>query len=157
MPKKIDMHIGHINLAKSFNGAGENFVRLIEALQEYGVTQYIVVRNVALAKRLDLIDGVTAGPTVRAAVMAYVLMPHVDIVHVHRYVDGQAGLLLTLTRSIPFVLTQHEQQPTNQGPLSRAIIQRASGFVYTDDANAAKHLRVYRHAIDSWRKTAVTL
>ncbi len=155
MPKKIDMHVGHINLAKSFNGAGDNFVRLIEALQEYGVTQYVVVRNVALAKRLDLIDGVTAGPTARSAVMAYVLMPHVDIVHVHRYVDSQAGLLLTLTRSIPFVLTQHDQQPTNQSPLTQAIIQRASGFVYRHDANAAKHLRVYRHAIDSWRKAAV--
>ena len=50
--RKTDMRIGHINLAKSFNGAGDNFVRLIEALQEYGATQYVLVRNVALAKRL---------------------------------------------------------------------------------------------------------
>ncbi len=144
MPKKIDMQIGHINLAKSFNGAGENFVRLIEALQEYGVTQYVVVRNVALAKRLDLIDGVTAGPTVRSAVMAYVLMPHVDVVHIHRQVDSQAGLLLTLTRSIPFVLTRHEMRPANRNPLSQAVAQRASGFIY-------------RHAIDTWRKAAILL
>ena len=94
------MHIGHINLAKSFNGAGENFVKLIEALQEQGVMQYILVRNVALAKRLDLIDNVTVGPTVRSAIMAYCLMPHVDVVHVHNGSDGQAGLLLTLTRSV---------------------------------------------------------
>ena len=157
MPKKTDMHIGHINLAKSFNGAGEHFVRLIESLREYGVTQYVVVRNVALAKRLDLIDGVTAGPTVRSAVMAYVLMPHVDVVHVHRQCDGQAGLLLALTRAIPYVLTQDENRPANRNPLSQAVVQRASGFIYRHDANAAKHLRVYRHAIDAWRASAVLL
>ncbi len=157
MPKKIDMHIGHINLARSFNGAGEHFVRLIEALREYGVTQYVVVHNVALARRLDLIDGVTAGPTVRSAVMAYVLMPHVDVVHVHRQADGQAGLLLALTRSIPFVLTPHDKDLANRNPLSQAVVRRASGFVYRRDANAAKHLRVYRHAIDAWRASAVML
>ena len=52
---EIDVHIGHINLAKSFNGAGEHFVVLIEALQKLGVRQYLLVGNVALAKRLDLI------------------------------------------------------------------------------------------------------
>ncbi len=157
MPKKIDMHIGHINLAKSFNGAGKSFVTLIEALQEYGVTQYVVVRDTALARRLDLVGGVTAGPTVRSAVMAYVLMPHVDIVHVHRHADGQAGLLLTLTRSMPFVLTRDEDQAVSRNPLSQSVVRRASGFVYRNDANAAKHLRVYRHAIDAWHRAAVLL
>lgn len=150
------MHLGHINLAKSFNGAGENFVKLIEALQQQGVTQYVLVRNVALAKRLDLIDNVTVGPTVRSAVMAYCLMPHMDIVHVHNASDGQAGLLLTLTRSIPYVLTQQRQSP-GRNPLLQAIHSRASGFIYKHDANAAKHLRVYRHAIESWHANPVFL
>ncbi len=150
------MYIGHINLAKSFNGAGDNFVRLIEAIQEYGTTQYVLVRNVALAKRLDLVDGVTVGPTVRSAIMAYVLMPHVDVVHVHSQADGQAGLLLTLTRSIPFVLTRNDE-PAKRNPLAQAVNKRASGYIYRHDANAAKHLRAYQHAIDAWRKTAVLL
>lgn len=150
------MHIGHINLAKTFNGAGENFVRLIEALQQHGTIQHVLVRNVPLAKRLDILDGVTVGPTVRSAVMAYCLMPHVDVVHIHDPADGQAGLLLTLTRSIPFVLT-HTDASNTLSPLSQAINKRASGFIYRHDANAAKHMRVYQHAIESWRANPVLL
>lgn len=150
------MRIGHINLAKSFNGAGENFVSLIEALEVAGTTQHVIVRNVALAKRLDLIDNVAVGPAVRSSVMAYVLMPNVDVVHVHSAADGQAGLLLTLTRSIPFVLTR-DGRPLSRSPLARAIVRRAAGVIYRDDANAAKHLRAYQHAIDTWRSGAVLL
>ena len=45
------------------------------------------------------------------------------------------GLLLTLTRSIPFVLTQADT-PNGFSPLSQAIKNRASGFIYKQDANA---------------------
>ncbi|MDH3304376.1 MAG: glycosyltransferase family 4 protein [Gammaproteobacteria bacterium] len=149
------MHIGHINLAKSFNGAGEHFVRLVESLQAMGVRQYVLVRNVALAKRLDLVGNVTAGPVVRSAVMAYCLMPHVDVVHIHDPSDGQAGLLLTLTRSIPFVLTHRDDAP-GRNPLTQAVYKRASGIIYQPDADAAKHLRIYRHAVDTWREAALS-
>ncbi|MCP5091688.1 MAG: glycosyltransferase family 4 protein [Gammaproteobacteria bacterium] len=149
------MHIGHINLAKSFNGAGEHFVKLIEALQKLGVQQYILVGNVALAKRLDLVADVTVGPVVRSAVMAYCLMPHLDLVHVHDPAEGQSGLLLTLTRSIPFVLTHHGHSP-GKNPLTQAVYKRASGIIYQSDADAAKHLRIYKHAVDSWRAATAT-
>lgn len=149
------MHIAHINLAKSFNGAGEHFVSLIEALRGQGVQQYVLVRNIVLAKRLDLIDSVTAGPAVRSAVMAYCLTPHVDLVHIHDPSDGQAGLLLTLTRSIPFVLTHRDNAP-GRNPLTQAVYKRASGIIYQSDADAAKHLRIYRHAVASWRAAAVS-
>jgi hypothetical protein len=147
------VYVGHINLAKSFNGAGEYFVNLIEALQKYGEQQYVLVRNVALAKRLDLVDGVTAGPVVRSAVMAYCLMPSVDVVHIHDPSEGQSGLLLTLTRFIPFVLT-HRDESSGNNPLIQAAYRRASGIIYQCDADAAKHLRIYKHAIDSWRGAA---
>jgi hypothetical protein len=150
------MHIGHINLAKSFNGAGEHFVNLVEALQTQGVRQYVLVRNVALAKRLDLLDDVTVGPAVRSAVMAYCLMPHLDLVHVHNPSEGQSGLLLTLTRSIPFVLT-HRDVSTGKNPLTQAVYKRASGIIYQGDANAAKHLRIYQRAIDTWRAATQSL
>lgn len=149
------VYIGHINLAKSFNGAGEHFVGLIEALQRPGIQQYMLVRNVELAKRLDLVDGVTVGPVVRSALSAYCLMPTVDIVHIHGPSDGQAGLLLTLTRSIPYILTRPEKTPGN-GPLGRAVYRRAAGMVYSADADATKHLRIYRHAVNTWHATAAS-
>ncbi len=149
------MHVGHINLAKSVNGAGEHFIELVEALQKRGIKQHVLVRNVALAKRLDEIDDVTVGPTVRSAVMAYCLMPALDVVHIHDPSEGQSGLLLSLTRSIPFVLT-HRGQSRGNNPLTQAVYRRASGIVYESDADAAKHLRIYRHAIEAWRSSAVS-
>jgi glycosyltransferase involved in cell wall biosynthesis len=150
------VYIGHINLAKSFNGAGEHFVSLIEALQQHGAQQYVLVGNIALAKRLDLVEKVTVGPVVRSAVMAYCLMPHLDVVHIHDPSEGQSGLLLALTRSIPFVLTHHGQSP-GKNPLTQAIYKRASGIIFQSDADAAKHLRIYKHAVDSWRTTTQAL
>ena len=85
------MHIGHIDLSESFNGAGENFVRLIESLQQHMMQQYLLVRNIALAKRLDLIEDVTVGPVVRSPIIAYCLMPQVDIVHIHDSSSCSAG------------------------------------------------------------------
>lgn len=148
--RETDVFIGHINLAKSCNGAGEFFVNLVEALHQGGVRQHVLVRSVALAKRLELIDDVTVGPVVRSTVMAYCLMPHVDVVHVHDRSEGQSGLLLSLTRSIPYVLSHHGESPGGNR-LTQAVYKRASGIIYQSDADAAKHLRIYKHAIESWR------
>lgn len=144
------MHIGHINLAKSFEREGGHFVELIEALQAQGTQQHVLVGNVELAKRLDQLENVAVGPVVRSAVTAYCLMPAVDVVHVHDPSAGQSGLLLTLTRSIPFVLT-HEDQAQARNPLAKAVYRRAAGLVYAGDADAATHLRIYRHAVNTWR------
>lgn len=146
------MFIGHINLARSMHGAGDHFVSLVEALQRHEVTQYVLVKNVALAKRLDAVAGVTVGPVVSSAIMAYCLMPRVDLVHIHDASGEQSGLLLALTRSIPFVLTQRKAPPGRK-PLKEAVYRRASGIVYQHDDDAAKHLRIYRHAIELWRAT----
>ena len=143
------MYVGHINLARSFNGAGEYFVKLIEALQELGMQQHVLVRNVDLAKRLDLVENVVVGPVVRSAITAACLMPAVNIVHIHNASDGQAGLILTLTRSIPFVLT-HDYGTPGKSSLARSVYRRAAGLVYQGDADAAKHQRIYRHAVNNW-------
>jgi hypothetical protein len=150
------VRVGHINLAKSFNGCGDHFVRLLEALDDRGVEQYVVVRSQALAKRLDLLEKATVGPTARSAVMAYCLMPAVDVVHVHDPAYGQAGLLLTLTRSIPFVLTRRGKSP-GKNPLAKAVFSRASGVVFLGDADVDKHLRLYRHAMAKWRAGVVSI
>jgi hypothetical protein len=150
------MHIGHINLARSCNGAGDNFVRLIESLQQLGVRQYVLVRNVELAKRLESIADVTVGPLVRSAVAAYCLVPTLDIVHVHEPAAAKAGLLLALTRSVPFVLT-HQQQAHANNRIEQAIYKRAAAIIDDCDADGSRYLRIYRHAAASWRTSSVML
>lgn len=151
------MHIGHINLSESFNGADENFVRLIESLQRHTMQQYLLVRNVALAKRLDLIENVTVGPVVRSPITAFCLMPQVDVVHIHDRSSRSAGILLALTRSVPFVLTRHESLAESKNPLSQSACKRASGFIEEDQKDVCEHLQVYRRAVDSLRVPTMLL
>jgi len=131
------VQIGHINLAKSFNGTGEHFVTLIESLQHEGVSQHVIVRNVTLAKRLDAIEHVVVGPIARSAVTAYCLMPHLDLVHIHDADAAQAGLLLALTRSIPFVLTHRGPVPATWNPLTQAVYRRAMNIICMDECDVA--------------------
>jgi hypothetical protein len=130
------MKIGHINLDRSFNGTGEHFIALVEALDRQRVDQQVLVRNEALAKRLRIYDNVTVGPTTSAAVIAYCLMPVVDVVHAHDNRGAQSGLLLTLTRSIPFVLTRRVEMQLSGNPINRSVIDRAAVIICTTDAGA---------------------
>ena len=140
--RKTDLIIGHINLAKSFDRTSENCVSLVEGLQERGVRQYALVRNATLAKHLGAVDDITVGPVVRSAVMAYCHMPQLDVVHIHDMAAGQAGLLLTLTRSIPFVLTHRGDFEGGTGALAQAIYRRASRVICCDDSEVSilRHL-----------------
>jgi len=150
------MHIGHINLAKSCNGAGDNFVRLIESLQQRELRQYVLVRDAALAKRVAIVEGVTVGPTVRTAIMAYCMMPTLDLVHVHEPSAARAGLLLTLTRGMPYVLTHHNNgQPNNR--VEQAIYKRAAAIIDDRDADGARYLRIYKRAVESCRTSSELL
>ena len=151
------MHIGHINLSESFNGAGEHFVQLVESLQSHSMQQYVLVRNVALAKRLDLIDNVIVGPTVRSSITAYCLMPAVDVVHIHDRSSQSAGLLLVLTRGVPFVLTRHITIDKSINPLNQAVCNRAAGFIEENQIAVNDHIQVYRRAVDSLRVPTMIL
>lgn len=145
------MRVGHIYLVKSQNGLGEYFVDLVEGLARAGIVQHVIVGQDAIAKRLALIDSVDVGPTVGSAMMAFCLMPAVDVVHVHDPADGKAGLLLSLTRSTPYVLTRRGKAP-GQGAVAGAVFRRAAGFVFLGDADIDKHLRLYRRALSKWRR-----
>ncbi|MDH3619264.1 MAG: glycosyltransferase [Gammaproteobacteria bacterium] len=140
--RKSDLFIGHINFSSSFEATGEHFVRLVEGLQERGVTQHVLVRNATLAERLSCIDDVVVGPLVRSAVMACCHMPQLDIVHIHDMAAGQAGLLLVLTRSMPFVLTHRGDLDGGTGALAQAIYRRASRIICSDDSEVSilRHL-----------------
>lgn len=130
------MNIGHINLEKSLRGIGEHFVCLIDALHHLELRQYLLVQNVTLAKRLDMIAGVTVGPVVTTAITAACCLPHVDIVHIHHPAAVQSGLILTLTRSMPFVLTHRGPVP-GLNPVTQSAYRRAAAVVCADDDTAA--------------------
>ena len=175
------MYLGHINLERSMNGMGEHFVRLVEALDRQGLRQHVLVANAALGRRIAILENVQVGPIVHTVVMAYCLMPDVDVVHVHDAKSGPAGLVLRLTRSIPYVVTRREPAPPARNPVSRSVIGRAASIVCpTPEAEAAvaefdvpidsvrdichqtsdeisqnrvaaEHHRIYRRAVDSRR------
>ena len=130
------MNIGHINLAKSFNGTGEHFIALIEALDHMGIKQHIIVQNQSLANRLAVYDGVSLAPVTGSPVIAYCLMPQIDVVHTHDERSGQAGLLLTLTRSIPYVLTRRLKTHAANRPLLRSVYGRAATVICTTGTGA---------------------
>ena len=146
-----DVRLGHINLARSFNGSGEHLVGLVEALNKVGVEQHVLVRNEALAKRIAAVANVVVGPLVRSAVTACCLKPPRDLVHIHDMAAGQAGLLLTLTRSIPYVLS-HSPESLSQRPLTQAVFRRARCVVCSDDSQAS----IVRHYDPSLRIEIVT-
>ena len=123
------MEVGHINLEASMNRAGEHFVKLVEGLSALGVKQHVIVRNKSLARRVEICDDVTVGSTVNSAVTAYCLMPQVQLVHTHDEASGHAGLLLTLTRSIPYVATRQSEHAPGENPIIRSVYSRAVSLI----------------------------
>lgn len=146
------MKIGHICLAPPESDAGERFAALVEGISGRDVEQHVLVASVALARRLASSQGVSVGPIVKTPVMAYCLMPNVDVAHVHETKSGQAGLLLTLTRSIPFVITTGSRESSDRNPLTRSVLQRAAHTMQHPDAGPGKqlvsqHLSIYADAL----------
>lgn len=175
------MYVGHINLEPTMNGLGEHFVGLVEALNRQGIRQHVLVSNAALAKRVAIYEQVQAGPIVRSGIVACCLMPDVDVVHVHEPRGRRAGLLLRLTRSMPYVMTWREKHAIGDNPISRSIVQRSAGLIcpttpapdatrsvsvpvdvvldlryqkedeLSENRVAAEHFRIYSRAADTRR------
>ena len=153
------MKIGHICLAPPGNEISEHFAALVEALDRHYAEQHVLVASVMLAKRLAACQNVTVGPIVTTPVMAYCLMPNVELAHVHESKSGQAGLLLTLTRSIPFVITASRGSGAKKSPLTRSVLNRAAHVVKRSDTEpgnqaAREHLGIYQDVLSSWRRSA---
>ena len=129
------MLVGHVNLSRPGEGDSSAFVALIEALHCEGIEQHLVLRDRSIAQQLMPLDGVSIGPFVHTAVTASCLVPAVDIVHVHDPSAAQAGLILTLTRSTPYVLTHRGSVPNGRNPLTHAIYRRAACIVCSDHAD----------------------
>lgn len=144
------MKIGHIYLATASDEAIKRFATLVEGLDRLAIDQHVLVTSLVLAKRLQCCPYVTVGPVVKTPVMAYCLMPKVDLVHIHDSKSGKAGLLLTLTRSTPFVMTSDEQQATSRNPLKRSMLHRAQSLISASVSDPEKLIRIYRKTIDAW-------
>jgi glycosyltransferase involved in cell wall biosynthesis len=126
--------IGHINLDKKYGGSGHQLLMLAKALSKHDIEQHAVVRNPVLARRLSKTAGILVGPLVKSPVMAYGLMPHVDLVHIHDRKSLRSGLLLTLTRAIPYIVTHRSLTPPTGNGLVRSMYQRAEGIACVSEA-----------------------
>ena len=147
------MKIGHICLVIESEQALQRFAATVEAFDRLAIEQHVLVSSVALARRLHSCPYVTVGPVVRTPVMAYCLMPAVDLVHIHDDKSGQAGLLLTLTRSTPFVMSASAEESRNsRNPLRRSVLHRAQSLIPTSLQEPDALLGIYREAIDAWSK-----
>ena len=123
------MRIGHIDLSPHITVAEEQLVVLVEALTVHGIEQHVLVRNPFLAKRLSVCAGVTVGPIVRSPLTAYFLMPAVDLVHTHESRAVNAGVLLKLARSIPYVLTHRQFSRPGNNPVKRSKYRGSEGII----------------------------
>jgi len=141
------MLIGHLNLDAAMNDTGERFVNLVRGLSVLGIRQFVLLRDRSLASRLEGLAGIEVGPAVQSAVTAFCLVPNLDLAHIHDPAAAQAGLLLTLTRSIPYVLSHRRDDPLVPGPLKLAVYRRAAHVICHDDADAS----ILRHFDPSLR------
>ena len=92
--------------------------------------------------------------------MAYCLMPEVDLAHIHEVKSGQAGLLLTLTRTSPYVISAQSDELDSKSPLTRAVFHRAAQLVpvIADEAVrevADEYLHIYQDTLQSWVRDAM--
>ena len=146
------MNVGHIYLDKTSDSGASQFASIVEALDRLTIDQHVLVANADLARSLRPLPYVTVGPTVKTPVMAYCLMPNVDVVHIHDDRSGQAGLLLTLTRSVPFVMNSGVTPADTRNPLKQSVLQRAQTMVAPTQIDPEKLIEIYRRAVDGWLK-----
>ncbi|MBT8099881.1 MAG: hypothetical protein KJO82_09030 [Gammaproteobacteria bacterium] len=156
------MKIGHVSLGTAASGRDDRFFDSVKALSDVDINQHVLVSNVVLARRLAELKGVSVGPIVKTPVMAYCLMPNVDLAHIHELQSGQAGLLLTLTRSIPFVLTTGSENEATLNPLTRSVLHRAIKIIPRDDESSARelanaYLMSYEEAVNTWYRAALKI
>jgi len=135
--RRPSLRVGHISLAPSDGWPIDDLSELIAALRHHGLAQHLLTADETLWRRVESFEGVVVGPIAHSPLSAYSLVPSVDVVHVHDLTAAQAGLLLALTRSIPFVLTHTTLAGRRGDPLRRAIYRRAATVICRDDAEMA--------------------
>lgn len=143
------MKIGQIYLEKAVGDSALQFQSIVEGLDRLAVEQHVLVASASLARSLGALPYVTVGPVVRTAVMAYCLIPEVDVVHVYGIKSGQAGLLLTLTRAVPYVITATEQSEKKRGSLWASIRGRACESIAAEELHPDKLVDAYQRVLQA--------
>ena len=121
----LALKVGQIYLEKAAGDGARQFQAVVEGLDRLAIEQHVLVASAELARSLSALPYVTVGPVVGTPVMAYCLIPDVDVAHVHDGKSGQTGLLLTLTRAVPYVITSSESI-RNKKSLWGSLWDRAS-------------------------------
>lgn len=142
------MEVGHVLLQPASDEALRCFSAFVEALDRLAVKQHVLIADAAVARRLRACPFVEVGPAVRSPVVASCLMPDVDVVHTHETRSGQVGLLLTLTRSIPYVLTTGPAEASKCGPFYDTVLRRARAVLDGDAYDAERFIEIYRRVVD---------
>lgn len=123
------MRIGHVFLASESEDTRQHLTVLVRALSVLGIEQHALVGDETLAQVLGSIDSVTVGPLVRTPIMACCLMPNVDLAHIHDIKGAQTGLLLALTRSVTYIITQRSTSFSASNAIMRSAYRRARCIV----------------------------
>lgn len=140
------MKVGQIYLEKASVAGARQFQSLIESLDKLAIEQHVLVASAELARSLGSLPYVTVGPVVSTPVVACCLMPDVDIAHVHDSKSGQSGLLLTLTRSIPYVITLVDPDLMVRNPITRSICDRALQTIESESVQPEALVDAYQTA-----------
>ena len=148
--RRLPVKVGHIYLDCQREEDRDRFAAIVEALDRLTIKQHVLTADEALARTLRALPFVAVGPLVTTPIMACCLMPEVDVVHVHDGKAAQAGLLLTLTRSIPFVMNAADSPSPPRNPLRRSILARARFLIEPADGTPETLIEKYRRSADAW-------
>ena len=128
------MFIGHICLSKDFGHTAKQLLWLVKGMARQGIQQSVVVRCAPLANRLMRCADVTVADLADSPLTAYSMVPKVDLAHVHDPDGVHTGLLLALTRSIPYIITCRQRAVPDESVIVRSAYQRAACIVCTTSA-----------------------
>ena len=143
----LALKVGQIYLEKAAGDGARQFQAVVEGLDRLAIEQHVLVASAELARSLSALPYVTVGPVVGTPVMAYCLIPDVDVAHVHDGKSGQTGLLLKLTRAVPYVINS-TSETENAKSLFGSIWDRAHAKISADDLHPDKLIEAYRRASD---------
>lgn len=142
------MKVGQIYLDKTGGDSARQFQAIVEGLDRLAIDQHVLVASAELARSLSALPYVTVGPVVSTPVMAYCLIPEVDVAHVHDSKSGQTALLLKLTRAVPYVISSTEPG-NNKQSMWESVWDRASATIESDDLHPDSLLESYHRALDA--------
>ena len=141
------MKVGQLRLDRMSAREAAEFATLVEALDRLAVRQHVFVSDAGIARRLQACPYVVVEPAVTSPVMANCLMPDIDVAHAHDEKGGQAALLMTLTRSIPYVFTARRRALLRRRSLHASMQKRAASLLSARDLRADTLIEIYERVL----------